>query len=62
MDPAQFDATSKYYDAKATKEDPKWYSVDVQYESDLEVCIFLSNVKELATWRKSQCEAKNNLL
>ncbi|MBC5764611.1 EVE domain-containing protein [Ramlibacter albus] len=29
-DPTQFDRKSKYYDAKATKEEPRWMLVDVQ--------------------------------
>lgn len=29
-DPAQFDPDSKYYDAKATADEPRWYCVDVR--------------------------------
>ena len=29
-DPAQFDSRSKYYDDKATQEEPRWYCVDVR--------------------------------
>ncbi|MCB1690310.1 MAG: EVE domain-containing protein [Halioglobus sp.] len=29
-DPAQFDAESKYYDAKSTADNPRWYCVDVR--------------------------------
>ena len=29
-DPAQFDADSKYYDAKSSPENPRWYCVDVR--------------------------------
>lgn len=28
-DPAQFDPRSPYYDAKATSESPRWYSLDI---------------------------------
>lgn len=30
-DPTQFDPNSKYYDAKATPEKPRWMQVDVEY-------------------------------
>src|SRR5246127_5492366 len=29
-DPTQFDAASKYYDPKATQEQPRWFCVDVR--------------------------------
>lgn len=29
-DPSQFDADGKYYDAKATREQPRWFCVDVR--------------------------------
>lgn len=29
-DPSQFDAKGKYYDAKATQENPRWFHVDVR--------------------------------
>jgi len=30
-DPAQFDADSKYFDAKSDPQNPRWYCVDVQF-------------------------------
>jgi len=32
-DATQFDARGKYYDAKATREDPRWWNVDVKWLS-----------------------------
>ncbi len=32
-DPDQFDQSSKYFDAKATKAEPKWFVVDVAFVS-----------------------------
>lgn len=32
-----FSQKNKYYDAKATRDNPKWWSVDVTFESDLVV-------------------------
>ncbi|HVZ42753.1 MAG TPA: EVE domain-containing protein [Ramlibacter sp.] len=34
-DPTQFDRKSKYYDAKATKEEPRWMLVDVKVEKKI---------------------------
>ncbi|HUR39794.1 MAG TPA: EVE domain-containing protein, partial [Verrucomicrobiae bacterium] len=31
-DPTQFDKKSAYYDAKATREAPRWFLVDVKYK------------------------------
>jgi predicted RNA-binding protein with PUA-like domain len=31
-DPAQFDAASPLFDAKASSEAPRWYAVDIRYE------------------------------
>lgn len=39
-DPTQFDGNSPYFDAKATLEKPKWFSVDIRLEE-----IFLQVVK-----------------
>ena len=30
-DETQFDRNSKYYDPKSTRDDPRWFSVDVKY-------------------------------
>ena len=32
-DPTQFDKRAKYYDEKSTKENPRWYVVDIAFES-----------------------------
>ena len=45
-DPSQFDATSEYYDAKSTREAPRWFSVDVQLEKRLEPVITLPELRE----------------
>lgn len=31
VDPTQFDATSKYYDAKSSQDRPRWHTVTVEY-------------------------------
>lgn len=43
-DPSQFDSQSKYYDAKATKDNPKWTSVTLEFVEKLRI-IALSKLK-----------------
>ena len=47
-DPSQFDAKSEYYDAKSTREAPRWFSVDVHLESRIEPVITLPELREHA--------------
>ena len=47
-DPTQFDPKSDYYDAKATKEDPKWFCVDVKLKRKLENPVTLAELKQHA--------------
>ena len=44
-DPTQFDRKSKYYDAKSSKEEPRWMLVDVQVTSKIEP-ISLTELRE----------------
>lgn len=45
-DPTQFDEASKYYDAKSSREEPRWMLVDVEFERRLERPIPLTELKE----------------
>jgi len=50
-DPTQFDKKSKYFDAKSSKENPRWHCVEVKYKKKLKNYISLDdirNVKSLA--------------
>jgi predicted RNA-binding protein with PUA-like domain len=47
-DPSQFDRRSKYHDAKATREEPRWYLVDVGYVRTLERPIPLAEIRAQA--------------
>jgi len=47
-DPTQFDAKSEYYDAKSTRETPRWFAVDVQLEQRIEPVITLPELREHA--------------
>ena len=44
-DPSQFDKKSEYYDEKATKENPRWYMVEVEFVKKLSKIITLQDLK-----------------
>ena len=45
-DPTQFDESSKYYDPKSTRDEPRWMLVDVEFERRLGRPIPLTELKE----------------
>ncbi|HET7203434.1 MAG TPA: EVE domain-containing protein, partial [Steroidobacteraceae bacterium] len=47
-DPTQFDRRSEYYDAKSTRESPRWFCVDVRLEKRIEPVITLPELREHA--------------
>ncbi len=47
-DETQFDAKSHYFDPKATREQPRWFLVDVKFERKLARTIALEEVKQHA--------------
>lgn len=44
-DPTQFDTQSKYYDAKASLEKPRWYAVEVKLERIFKQLLSLDQLK-----------------
>lgn len=46
-DPSQFDPKSEYYDPKATKENPRWFMVDVEFVEKFDEVITLSKMKNV---------------
>lgn len=44
-DETQFDPKSKYYDAKSTREEPRWQLVDIHFERKLARIIPLEEIK-----------------
>lgn len=44
-DPTQFDRRSKYFDAKSTKAEPRWFLVDVSFEQKLARPVALRELK-----------------
>jgi predicted RNA-binding protein with PUA-like domain len=47
-DPTQFDPKSDYFDAKSTREEPRWSLVDVAFERKLKRAIPLEEIKQHA--------------
>ena len=47
-DPTQFDRKSKYFDAKASREEPRWLLVDVRFVRKLERAIPLERIRQHA--------------
>ncbi len=44
-DPSQFDSKSEYYDPKATKDNPRWFMVEVEFVEKFDEVITLSALK-----------------
>ena len=45
-DPTQYDRKSPYYDKAATREQPRWFLVDVRYQRHLKRPILLSELRQ----------------
>lgn len=46
-DPTQFDPKSDYYDPKATKENPRWFMVEVQFVLKFKRVVTLHEIKSI---------------
>lgn len=46
-DPTQFDPSSKYYDEKSSRDEPRWVLVDVEFVRRTKRPITLAEIKEL---------------
>lgn len=55
-DPTQFDARSRYHDPKATRENPRWFAVDIKLDREL------GRPVELPRMRESKALAQMELL
>ncbi len=56
-DPSQFDKASKYYDSSSSKENPKWYCVEVSFVKKFSRIITLEElrtIKELSSMKLLQ--------
>ena len=45
-DPTQFKPKEKYYDPKSSKENPRWFCVDVQLDKEFSTPVTLTEMKE----------------
>ena len=44
-DPSQFDSKSEYFDPKATKENPRWFMVEVEFVERFDNVVTLTTIK-----------------
>ena len=61
-DPTQFDRKSKYYDPKSSKDNPRWYLVDVEFVRKLTRNITLTELKAQKTLADMILTRKGNRL
>ena len=61
-DPAQFDKKSAYYDAKSTKDNPRWTAVDMIFSQKLPRLIALDELKALPELEALALVRKGNRL
>jgi len=45
-DPTQFDKRSKYFDPKATKEEPRWFCPDLKFKKEFKEVVPLAELRE----------------
>lgn len=46
-DATQFESKSKYFDPKATKENPRWVMVDIRLDKEFESPVSLAQIREM---------------
>lgn len=46
-DPAQFDTGSKYHDARATPDAPRWYCVDISFQQKFKRVLLLGELRDI---------------
>jgi predicted RNA-binding protein with PUA-like domain len=61
-DSTQFDKKSEYYDEKATKENPRWFLVDIAFHKDLKSHVSLEQLKQQKALAHMQLLKKGNRL
>lgn len=61
-DATQFDSKSEYFDPKATKENPRWFLVDVMFEKDLKTYVSLEELKKHQSLQGMRLLQKGNRL
>lgn len=61
-DPTQFEKKSDYFDAKSTKESPRWFCVEVEFVKKLPGVISLAEIKANPKLAKMEVLRKGNRL
>lgn len=51
-DPTQFDAKSDYYDAKSTKDNPRWSCIEVSFHQGFKRLVGLPDLRECAALKE----------
>ncbi len=46
-DPTQYDEDSPYFDAKATEDEPRWWTVEIKFESEFDSPVTLDAMKDV---------------
>lgn len=61
-DPTALDPNSDYYDAKATKDEPRWYMVDIAFESKFAQPLALESLRSVAALKEMELLRKGSRL
>ena len=61
-DATQFDAKDEYYDAKSTRESPRWYAVDVTLKETFKHPVLLQELRDSSGTRTLQTLRRGNRL
>ncbi|MDZ7726170.1 MAG: EVE domain-containing protein [Candidatus Campbellbacteria bacterium] len=61
-DPTQFDENSQYFDAKATRDKPRWFLVDIKYKKKFKEVISLEYIKSLKKFSDMELTKKGSRL
>ncbi|MBC7427035.1 MAG: EVE domain-containing protein [Bacteriovorax sp.] len=61
-DPSQFDSKSEYYDPKATKDEPRWFMVEVEFVEKFDEVVSLSTLKATKSLDKMPLVQKGSRL
>ena len=61
-DLTQFDRKSEYHDPKATRENPRWYAVDVTFKERFKNTVLLQELRDSAALRTLQILRRGNRL
>ncbi len=61
-DSTQFEPKSEYFDPKATKDEPRWFLVDVTFEADLKKHVSLDEIRKEPKLAQMRLLQKGNRL